>query len=76
MDDSLCLGALQTIGIYMAHDIMADHFLTSAGFFIINIFRVRLQFRDLLVCNRKTKLLLNLSQCDPQFSPGTELHVL
>ena len=65
MDDALCLRALQTIGIDMAHDIMTDHFFTRAGFFIINILRMRFQFRDLFVGDRDPEFLLDLRQCDP-----------
>ena len=60
----------------MAHDIVADHLLAGAGIFIINVFRMCLQFRDLLVRDWKTEFLFDLSQCDPQLPPGTEFHVL
>ena len=76
VDDALGFGTLQTIGIDMAHDIMADYLFARNGIFIINILCMRLQLRDLLIRDRKAELLLNLCQCDPQFPPGTEFFIL
>ena len=75
MDDTLSLGALQSVRIDMAHDIMADYLLTRLCFRIVNILSVFLQLRDLLICDRKSQLLLRLCQRDPQFSPCPEFHV-
>ena len=75
MDDALRLGALQSICIDMAHNVVADDLLTRLRFRIVDIIGVFLELRDLLIRDRKSQLLLCLCQRDPQFSPRSELHV-
>ena len=76
MDDSFCFRTLYTICINMGHNIMANFLLAGFCHIIINIFCMGFQFIDLLLCDRKSQLLLGLCQCDPQLSPGAEFHVL
>ena len=75
VDDPLRLGALQSVCVDMAHYIMADHFLSGFGFFIVNIIRMGFEFGDLLVGDGQSQFLLRLSQRDPQFPPGPEFHI-
>ena len=37
MNDSLCLRALHTVGIDMAHNIVADFFFSGYGYIIVDI---------------------------------------
>ena len=75
MDDSFRLGALQSVCVDMAHDVVADHFFSGFGFFVINIIGVGFEFGDLLICNGQSQFFFCLCQRDPQFPPGPEFHV-
>ena len=76
MDDALCLGALQAVGIDMAHNIMADELFAGDGVLIVDIVLVGLQLGDLLIGDGKALSLFRLSQCDPQPAPSLELVVV
>ena len=81
MDNSCCLGTLLSISIYMTHNIMADNLFPFLCHLVINILCVCLQLINLLLGDNrlsilgKTKLHLSLRKCNPELSPGAELHV-
>ena len=81
MNDSGCLGALLSVCIYMAHNIMTYQLLTLFCHIIIDVLCVCLQFLDLLICDAgfavlgQSQLFLRLCQCDPQLSPCAEFHI-
>ena len=75
MDDTAGVRALLAIGIDMRHHIVADFLFPLRGDFIVNVLRMGLQLRDLLVGNRQAELLLGLRERDPQLPPGAELIV-
>ena len=81
MNDSGCLGALLSVCIYMAHNIMTYQLLTLFCHIIIDVLCVCLQFLDLLICDDgfpvlgQSQLFLRLCQCNPQLSPCTEFHI-
>ena len=72
MDDALCLRAKKTVSINMTHDIVADNFLAGLRLFVIDILRVLLHLRNLLIGDIQSQLLLCLSECNPELSPGPE----
>ena len=76
MDDALCLGALQAVGVDVAHHVMADELLARNGVLIVDVVHVRLQLGNLLIGVGQALLLLGLSQRDPQPAPGAELVVV
>ena len=76
MDDALCLGALQAVGVDVAHHVMAHQFFARDGIFVVDVVLVRFQLGDLLVGDGKALLLLGLGQRDPQLAPGAELVVV
>ena len=76
MDDALCLGALQAVGVDVAHHVMADELLARNGVLIVDVVLVRLQLGNLLIGDGQALLLLGLSQRDPQPAPGAELVVV
>ena len=49
MDNTGCLRALLSIGIYMTHDIMTDYLFPGFRHIIVDIFRMSLQLIDLLL---------------------------
>ena len=49
MDDALCLGALQAVGVDVAHHVMADELLARDGVLIVDVVLVRLQLGNLLI---------------------------
>ena len=75
MDDSLCLRALHSIGVDMAHHIMANLFLTRLCHIVVDILRVGLQLFDLLFADGKPQLPLGLRQGNPQTPPGLKFHI-
>ena len=76
MDNALGLGALLSIGVYMAHYVMSYFLLSCSGNIIIDVILMALKLIDLLLSNIKSQFLLNLRKGDPESSPGSELHVL
>ena len=53
------------------------HFLLAClCHIVIDIIRMCLHLINLLLRNVKTKLFLRLCKGNPQFSPGTEFHIL
>ncbi len=75
MNDPLRFRALLSVGIYMRHDIVAYQLLPLLCHFIVYVVHVFFQFINLLLCDRKPQLLLCLRQCNPEFSPRTELFI-
>ena len=75
MDDALRLRALYAVGVHMAHHIVAHLLLPGLRHVIVDVVRVLLQLRDLLVRDGESQLLLRLRQRDPQPSPGAEFLV-
>ena len=49
MDDALCLGALQAVGVDVAHHVMADELLARNGVLIVDVVLVCLQLGNLLI---------------------------
>ena len=76
MDDPLRLGALHTIGVDVAHHIMANLLLPRLGNLVVDVVLVGLELGDLLVGDRQTLMLLSPGQCNPEPAPGLELVVL
>ena len=81
MNNAGRLGALLPVCIHMAHNIMAHFFFPRFCDIIVDVIDMRFQLRNLLIRNHglpilgKTELLFRLRQCNPQASPGAELHV-
>ena len=81
MNDACCLGALLSVGVHMAHDIVTHFLFSCPGHLIIDILGVCLQFFNLfirddgLTVSGKSQFLLRLCQRDPQLSPGAEFHI-
>ena len=75
MNDAGCLGALQAIGVHMAHHIVANQFFTGNGILVVDVVLVGFQLGDLFIGDAKALLLLGLSQSDPQAAPCAELVV-
>ena len=76
MDDAAGCGALQPIGVDMAHHIMTAFFLPLFRIRIIDVFRMGNKLVDLLLCYIQTLIALSLSQSDPQLAPGFKLVVI
>ena len=76
MDDARRLGALEPVGVYMAHHVVAAFPLPALGIFIIDVVLVGFQLGDLLVGDFQALLLLRPGQGNPQPAPGAELVVL
>ncbi len=76
VNDPLCLRALLSVRIDMAHDIVADNLLAFTGDIVIDILRVLLHFVDHLIGDPiDSEFLLRLGKSDPKFPPGAELVV-
>ena len=75
MDDSFCCRALYAVRIHMGHNIVAHQFLTLFSNIKIDFILMCFQFIDLLLRDRKAKLLLRLCQRNPESSPGAEFLV-
>ena len=76
MDDTLGLGALQTVGIDVAHDIVTHQLFAGDGILVVHVVLVGFQLGNLLIGDGKALLLLGLGQRDPQLAPGAELVVV
>ena len=74
VDDALGFRALQSVSVYVGHDVVANDLLAFFGFVVVDIIGGGLQFCDLLVSDGKAQLLFRFCQCDPEFSPGPEFH--
>ena len=72
MDDGLRLGTLLTVGVDMAHDIVADHLFPGFGNIEVDIFDVRVQLSHLFGGDTQTELMLRPGQSDPELAPGGE----
>ena len=73
MNDSLCLGTLHAVSVYMGHYIVADQLLPLLRHLEIDIVLMSFQLLDLLIGNIQPQFLLCLCQGNPKPSPGTEL---
>ena len=60
----------------MGHYIMTDLFFAGFCHVIIDILCMGFQLIDLFLGNGQPQLFLSLCQCNPQFSPGLEFHIL
>ena len=76
MDDTLCLGALQAVGIDVAHHVMAHQLFAGDGILVVHVVLVGFQLGDLLIGDSQALLLLGLGKRDPQLAPGAELVVV
>ena len=76
MDDTLGLGALQTVGVDVAHDIVAHQLFAGDGILVVHVVLVGFQLGNLLIGDGKALFLLGLGQRDPQLAPGAELVVV
>ena len=76
MDDSFCLGTLNSVSVHMRHYIMTDFLFPCFCHIIIDVLCMGFHLIDLLLGNMKPQFFLCLCKCDPQLSPGTELHIL
>ena len=76
MDNALRLRTLYTVGIHMAHNVMAHFLLARFCHVVVDISRMAFQLIDLLLCDRKSEFLFCLCQRNPESSPGLELHIL
>ena len=75
MDNAFCFGALHTVGVHMAHDIVAHLFFARLGDFIVNVVGVGFEFGDLLVGNRQPQFFFAFGKGNPQLSPSAEFKV-
>ena len=76
MDDALCFGALQAIGVDMAHNVVAHQLLTGDGILVVDVVLVGFQLGKLLIGDCQALLLFSLGKRDPQLAPGAELVVV
>ena len=76
MDDSLCPGALLSVGVYVGHHIVTYFLFPCSGNLIIDVVRMAFQLIDLRLRDRQAQLLFRFGQSDPQPAPGAELHIL
>ena len=73
MDDTGSLGALLTIGVDMAHYVMADLFFPGLSHVVVDVLLMGPQFFQLFIGDGQAQFLLRLRQGDPQLAPGAEL---
>ena len=76
MDDALGVGALQAVGIDVAHHVMTDQLFPGGSLFVVDVVLVGFQLGDLLVGDVQALLLLGFGQGNPQTAPGAELVVI
>ena len=76
VDDAARGGALQAVGVDMAHHIVAALALAALGVVVVDIVLVGLQLGDLPVGDGQALLLLGPRQGDPEPPPGAEFVVL
>ena len=75
VDYALCLGALNAVGIDVAHNIVANLLFTFFGNVIVDVVCVCFKLGNLFVGYFKSKLLFRLGKCNPQSAPGFKLFV-
>ena len=66
MDDTGSLGALLTIGVDMAHYVMADLFFPGLSHVVVDVLLMGPQFFQLFIGDGQPQFLLRLRQSDPQ----------
>ena len=76
MNDAFGLRALQPICVYMAHDIVTHFFFPRFRILVVDVVRVCLHLRDLLIGYVKSELFLRLRKGDPESPPCAEFAVL
>lgn len=54
MDDALGFGALDSVGVNMGHNVVADQLFLGFGYVVIDVILVGFQFVDLLLGDGKT----------------------
>ncbi len=75
MNDALCAWALHTVGVHVAHYVVAHQLFTRFGDLVIDVVRVRFQLSDLLVRNRQTQFLFAFGKRNPKLAPSAEFKV-
>ena len=75
VNNSLCLGALLTVSIYMRHYIMTNKALTLLCHIVVDIICMSLQLVNLLLAYRQSQLMLGLCESNPESSPGSEFFI-
>ena len=76
VDDGPGLGAGQTVGIDMSHNVVAHLSLPPAGGLIVYIIQVSAHLVKLFIGDVQSQLLLALGKDDPQLAPGGKLPVV
>ena len=77
MDDACCLGTLLTVGVDMAHDVVAHQLFPLDGDFIVDVVHMSFQLGHHLGGDIGQALLhLGPGQRHPQAAPGAELVVV
>ncbi len=75
MNNSLCVRALLTISMNMAHNIVAEFFFIFLCNLIVNIISMSLKLFYLFLCNIKSKLIFSFSKGNPKPSPCLKLKI-
>ena len=75
VNDRFGRGRLQAERIDVRHHVMPDLALATLGVFIVDVLRVHLHLRDLLLGDRKPKLFFSFGERDPEPSPRSEFEI-
>ncbi len=75
VDDALCLRACHTVGIHMAHYVVAADLFPFSRHVIVNVFHIGFQLIHLCLGHRQAKLMLRPCQRHPKPPPGGEFLV-
>ena len=73
---ALCVGALQSIGIHVRHDVVPDFLFTALGIGIVYVAAVSLKLLNLLIGNIEPKFLFCFGKSYPQTAPCSKLFVV
>ena len=76
MDDALGAGALEAVGVDVAHHVVAALLLPPGGVLVVDVLDMAFQLRYLLLGDGQALLRLGLGQGHPQPPPGAEFVVL
>ena len=72
VNDTRGFGALQPVGVNVAHHVVAHHLFPRFGNLVIDVVLMRFELRYLLVGNVEPQLFFRFCQRDPEFSPRSE----
>ena len=75
MNDALCQGTLQAVGIHMGHYIMTHLALPLLRRLVIDVLGMAFHLVDLFLCDGQSQFLLCLRQGNPQSPPGFKLFI-